>query len=126
MYKKKKSFFPSQPPLHSHWANNSCLEKRQLSQWSAGRHAMEMSLYFSSDIFFFLSSPPVLITSVSSIFTNVLLLHLCPCLSAVRCRSSHSACLQAVFLVCLNYSRYFLLFFCNTTCPVNCTNPKLE
>lgn len=124
--RKKKVYFH---PSHLHIPIGPIIvdwKKRQLSTWSAGRHAMEMSLYFSSDIFLLLPSPPILITSVSSIFPNVLLLHLCPCLSAVQCRSSHSACLQAVFLVSLNPSRYFLLFFLNTTCPVNCTNLKLD
>lgn len=52
---------------------------------------------------------------------------LCPCLSAVQCRSSHSACLQAVFLVSLNYSGYLLLFVSfSPMCPVNCTNLKLD
>lgn len=58
------------------------------------------------------------LTSVSFIFTIVILLHLHPPsfplslpLSVVQCRSPHSACLQAVFLISLNYSRHFLLFF---------------
>lgn len=53
--------------------------------------------------------------SPSFIFTIVALLHLKPLplsllLSVVQCQSPHSACLQAVFLICLNYSRHFLLF----------------
>lgn len=47
-------------------------------------------------------------------------------LSAAQCWSSHSACLQAVFLISLNYSRHFLFFFFCPTCPVNCTNLKLD
>lgn len=113
---KTKTFYILTGPIRVAWNEDNC--------HNAVLASMEMSLYVSSDIFLFLSYPPVFITSVFTTFINVPLLHLCPFLSAVQCWSSHSACLQAVFLVSPSYSRHFLLFFFNTTCPVNCTLPN--
>ncbi len=74
-------------------------------------------------------APPLLVMSLSFIFTIVVLLHLRPLplsrLLSLQCRSPHSACLQAVFLIFLNYSRHFLLLFFFFFNPlINWTNPK--
>lgn len=136
--KERKSFFLSPQLLHSHWPNKGCLEKtRQLSKYSVGPEAMEMSLYcpfispFLSLTHFPHRTPPLSLTSVSFIFTIVVLLRLQPLRlsllrSLVHCRSPHSACLQAVFLIFLNYSRHFLFsfFFFFFFFQVICTNLK--
>lgn len=120
--REDKSFFLSPQSLHSHWPNKVHLEKKTIVKmlyWPGGH---EMSLYCSfislllSLTHFPHHTPPLWLTSVSFIFTIVIRLHLQPLplsllLSVVQCRSPHSACLQAVFLIFLNYSRHFLLFF---------------
>lgn len=115
-----RSFFLSKQPLYSHWRNKGRLEKTidKIFCWPTGYGSVTLpSLYVSGPLphtFSTSYSPPLSLMSVSFIFTFVALFILQPLLlslllSAVQ--SPHSACLQAVFIICLNYSGHFLLFF---------------
>lgn len=77
---------------------------------------LEMSLYCHFLPLFLCLTHFAHHTPPRSTFTIVVLLRLRPLPlpllhSVVQCQSPRSACLQAVFLIFLNYSRHFRLFF---------------